>query len=463
MDKFENIIKQAVEGYEAPFNPQAWENVSNELGDSFDQQMKDSTNAYEAPFNPAAWEAVSSQLGATYSAWKWIGGSAAIIAIVAGASYFFSDTIKENQSAYQPNNEVVVYTNDLANNNTTAGFETNNNTNNSTASNELIENNNENNVDNNQVVQHVIPNVVNNNDNSHHSGNDINQHNGEPNTQNNDQVSPNGVQNLPVVNDVLDYRANAKFSMSADEICQGGTCVFTPSDINTDLIYVWNFGDGGLSSSVVGNHKFKRAGEFTVTLDIKHPKTNKTISTNSKSITVNELPKANFSWEQSTEAIPTVSFINLTNEAVTWQWNINGLKQANNNEFEYTFRKAGNYVVGLTATSEFGCVNTIEKTIEIEKDYNLLAPTAFTPNGDGENDKFIPQALKMLDVEFTMTILDKNGKQVYVTQNAFEPWDGRFTIDNTMAPAGSSYIWRVVLVNSNGEQELYEGQVFAVY
>ena len=38
MDKFDKILKEAVDGYEAPYNPQAWANVSGALG--FDAAVK---------------------------------------------------------------------------------------------------------------------------------------------------------------------------------------------------------------------------------------------------------------------------------------------------------------------------------------------------------------------------------------------------------------------------------------
>ena len=68
----------------------------------------------------------------------------------------------------------------------------------------------------------------------------------------------------------------------------------------------------------------------------------------------------------------------------------------------------------------------------------------------------------MDDVQFTMNIMDKTGEIVYTTQNANEPWDGIIVTDNTPAPAGSAYVWRVVLTNKNGEKELYEGQIIVI-
>ena len=474
MDKFEKLIKDAVEGHEMPFDPQAWDNVSNELGDSFDQLMKESTSGYEAPYNPAAWDAVNHQLGPTYAAWKWIGGSAAVIAIVAGGSYLIDNSGSDSDElTNHVSNEVVINDNNNVSSEDTYEYPADGNNN-------IVSNDNNNVVDNGndvEVLNEIDPELNHNNpeeiDDIPHSSHgeynspeftveDLNEENSnENNVQNPDNTNLDPDNNISN-NELYDLKVPADFNMSVSEVCQGELCIFTPENIHRDLKYVWTFGDGSFSSATVGKHKFRKDGEFLVSLEIKDPRTNKTLGSKTESIQVNELPKVNFSWEQSSEVIPTVNFINLTDEATQWNWNIKGLKQSNKNEFEYTFRKAGNYVVELTATNDDGCTNSAQKTINIENDYNLLAPTAFSPDGDFKNDEFMPEALKMMDVEFTMTIHDKSGKSVFVTRSAGEPWDGRFTEDNIMAPSGSAYIWRVVLINNNGEQEMYEGQVFVI-
>ena len=94
----------------------------------------------------------------------------------------------------------------------------------------------------------------------------------------------------------------------------------------------------------------------------------------------------------------------------------------------------------------------------IEKDYNLLAPTAFSPNEDNLNDFFIPKALPVLNLPFTMTIYDRQGKMVYQTSDANQPWNGLCTKDQVPAPDGV-YIWVVQLTTESGEVELYQDQV----
>lgn len=466
MDKFEKIIKQAVEGYEAPFNPQAWENVSSELGDSFDQKMKESAGAYEAPYSPAAWEAVSSQLGPAYSVWKWVAGSAAVIAAIVGTVYITSGDQNETIATNDLNNSTEEAINNVQTNSelTNKTFENNGNDNN-----ETVVENNENPTDNS--LENATNNPQNNNVTAvtNNGGNDATNNNGGNEVINNNNGNTtitnnvNGSNTNPPVEEEKVYESDGKFTLSSSVICAGEKCIIVPVNANSELKYVWNFGDGSLASGITVDHKYERAGEYTITLDVKHPNTNKTIASTRETIVVNALPKTDFSWEKSSDIIPTISFINLTDEAQQWAWNIRGMKQSTQNDFEYTFRKAGKYLVDLTAVNELGCQKAIQKTILIEQDYNLLAPTGFSPNGDFKNDVFIPKALQIMeDVQFTMNIMAKSGEVVYTTRNVNEPWDGVNMNDNTEMPTGSAYIWRVVLTNKNGEKELYEGQVIII-
>lgn len=467
MDKFEKLIKEAVEGYEAPFNPQAWDNVSRDLNDSFDQMIKESTSNYEAPYSSTAWEAVSSQLGPAYSAWKWVAGAAAVVAVIAGTSYFSENEKDEKTLSHSQHTEVAVNSDQ----NTTTPSHQEEDIVSSHENTETITNDNTDQNASPQEFQAIDPDnnstltttsgddeewTLENSSTDTETTADVNE------TTNGSTETDDPLTTPPTPEDQLSYKATADFEINEAIVCVGDVCTFTPQEVNSEFIYVWNFGDGSFSSSNFGKHQFKRAGEFSVQLDVKHPKTNETIASATKGVVVHALPATDFTWEQASEAIPSIQFINLTDEAVKWNWEIKGLKTSSQNSLEYTFRKAGKYAVELTAVNEKGCKKSIQKTVTIENDYNLLAPKAFSPNADGENDHFIPVALKLMDVPFTMTIMDKSGKPVYTTQNVFEPWDGRYTQDNRLAPNGSSYIWRVILTNKQGEKEMYEGQVFVI-
>lgn len=427
MDKFDKIIKESVEGYEAPYNAQAWANVSGQLGNKGGGAM------------------------------KWIVGSAAVAVLLTGTVYLMNT--EENLPA-----DNLVTENTVTGENTTVKAPTV-----VDHPNMITENNGETEDLNNQIPD--------NGSTENHSGNNVNglktgdqtTHVADNNRNDVNQNSTNGhdnrvvignnntnVSNDPEINSNI--KVNSRFSSETNTACLNADFIFTPEDLNQTALYVWDFGDGTFSSSKLGSHTYKHAGTFTVSLSIKDSKTNKSLSKSSIEITVNPLPDVQFAWEKTNEMIPTVTFINLTEEAQEWTWDIKGLRSSKENQFEYTFRKKGTYIIELTASNEFNCVNSLQKPIEIKNDYNLLAPTAFTPNSDNRNDYFIPEALRIMDVFFTMVIYDKAGNIMYQTSSVNQPWDGINMNDNSIADDGA-YVWTVQYKDAGGEIEYYEGQV----
>ena len=427
--------------------------------DKFDKLIKDAVEGYEAPYNPQAWANVSGQLGSKGGPMKWIIGTAAVATVVVGTVYF----MQEEEPQPQNNPVVAENTADTGHTDATVTIE-------QPADNTI-------NADNSAIEDNIVVNDAGSSNAVNANGNKGNNGNGGTTTTTTAAATPpdqgvNGgiitdpgttTQNTQVTTttEPAVVRYNAKFNASADVQCAGTEFLFIPEEMEQAVIYAWDFGDGTYSTSKVGRHIYKKAGNYEVHLLLKDSRSNKIVGSTSTQVAVNPMPATQFSWEQSNEIIPTVNFINLTEDAQTWAWNIKGLKTSTQNQFEYTFRKKGTYVVELTAENGFGCQSTLEKTIDIKEDYNLFAPNAFTPNGDGNTDNFVPEALKLMDVQFTMVVYDKSGKPVYQTNNANMPWDGTNMNDGSMAPEGA-YVWTVQFKNAYGEMEYYQGQVIII-
>jgi gliding motility-associated-like protein len=76
-----------------------------------------------------------------------------------------------------------------------------------------------------------------------------------------------------------------------------------------------------------------------------------------------------------------------------------------------------------------------EKEIEVACPCKLLLHNVFTPNNDGANDVYLPEARFELH-SFSMIIYNRWGRVVYQT-NTFSPWDG--TVDGKPASDGVYY------------------------
>lgn len=92
-------------------------------------------------------------------------------------------------------------------------------------------------------------------------------------------------------------------------------------------------------------------------------------------------------------------------------------------EAQYYAITDGDYWVEVT--DDNGCTNIASITL-VPCDIELLIPNAFTPNGDGLNDKFGPVVPKVLLENFTMLIYNKWGQLLYETNDITKGWNGTF-------------------------------------
>ncbi|HLN95010.1 MAG TPA: gliding motility-associated C-terminal domain-containing protein, partial [Flavobacterium sp.] len=89
----------------------------------------------------------------------------------------------------------------------------------------------------------------------------------------------------------------------------------------------------------------------------------------------------------------------------------------------HTYVREAEYVVKQTVTYPFGCVYTAFVTFLVDKGYELMIPNAFTPNGDGLNDTFVP-VYKGLD-SIQLEIFTTWGEKIYEEKGAtIVGWNG---------------------------------------
>jgi gliding motility-associated-like protein len=77
----------------------------------------------------------------------------------------------------------------------------------------------------------------------------------------------------------------------------------------------------------------------------------------------------------------------------------------------------------LKAESSQQCVAYDEVCIKVTKEYGLFIPNAFSPNGDIDNDLFIPVGYGLTSIK--LTVFDRWGTQVFKSHNDVLGWDGK--------------------------------------
>lgn len=126
--------------------------------------------------------------------------------------------------------------------------------------------------------------------------------------------------------------------------------------------------------------------------------------------------------------IDQVQFVNASQGQGQTQWN--WLFMANNNDTVFTqnctylFEQPGKYPVVLLVKNQWGCIDTVIKTVVIEEEFAFYVPNSFTPNGDGINDVFQPKGMGFTD--YTLDIYDRWGERIFSTNSFYQGWDGYF-------------------------------------
>ena len=87
----------------------------------------------------------------------------------------------------------------------------------------------------------------------------------------------------------------------------------------------------------------------------------------------------------------------------------------------------------------------------------FYVPTAFTPNGDGLNDKFLPRG-SFHDIKaYRLEIYNRWGERVYETVDYVNGgWDG--TINGREVPTGA-YVYIVNYTSADGQEYEEQGTV----
>ncbi len=253
---------------------------------------------------------------------------------------------------------------------------------------------------------------------------------------------------LPIT---VDSQSAISINATDTVLCGGHDVTFTgifTAFGNTGV--TWTFSDGGFiqnENPVV--HGFASAGVYTVSVEAFYRACPDTGTT--KVVTIFGYPVVDLGPDTSicagSNGITLMDNINSTNPMAKWLW-------SNGETTPYTaVVSPGYYYVTVTIA---GCSAT--DTILVQNGCFLDIPNAFTPNGDGSNDYFLPRPLLGRGLQsFTMNIYNRWGELIFTTDNTEgRGWDGRF--NNVMQPEGV-YIYVIDAAFIDGEKEHYQGNV----
>jgi gliding motility-associated-like protein len=152
--------------------------------------------------------------------------------------------------------------------------------------------------------------------------------------------------------------------------------------------------------------------------------------------------------------VDPIQFTNTSNgDFVSIAWNFGDGNISNEISPTHAYLSPGEYKILQTVTYPFGCVYSYTLTLNVEKGYEFISPTAFTPNGDGINDLFGPQFKGMKFIHFE--VYNSWGELIYSEKGeTLRGWNG--TVKNKLSENGN-YFYRVTATTFYGTEIKKDG------
>jgi PKD repeat protein len=186
----------------------------------------------------------------------------------------------------------------------------------------------------------------------------------------------------------VDVNAIPKVAFDKANACLGQDLVFTNKTNPLTAKMTWDFGNGATASTTDAKYKYTKAGTYNVTLSAD---LNGCVAKLTQKVYQFEKPTAKFTLVSGTCDNDEFVFSNQTTIGAGlvgsfWNFNDNGSVSTDESP-KYTFSKPGDKNVKLIAMSEFGCKDSISKTIEVRESPKAgftntpacsLTPTEFT-------------------------------------------------------------------------------------
>ena len=252
---------------------------------------------------------------------------------------------------------------------------------------------------------------------------------------------------LPIVSFIADIYSG----------CEPLLVNFTSTGDPTVLCY-WDFGDGGVSSDCGStSYTYINPGIFDVTLTVVDANDCQNTLTEPAFIEVYTVPIADFTFgpQPTTILDPTIYFNDQSINAVQWNWDFSSLDSSTLQNPSYNFDNFGSFEVELIATSIEGCTDTAINTIYIEDEFLVYVPNAFSADGNGVNDIFLPITNGIDPFNYVLYIFNRWGELIFEAHHPDQGWDGSF---KGRKSEQGVYVYKIIAYNKvDGEMHNFIG------
>jgi gliding motility-associated-like protein len=223
-------------------------------------------------------------------------------------------------------------------------------------------------------------------------------------------------------------------------------CITFVNNTPNSTSCAWLFGDGGYdTTSCTPSYCYANPGIYDVQLVVTD--TNGCVgSTGVNSlVSVYASPSAGFAYDplDATMINPQITFADQSQGGNQWLWYFGTGDTSTFQNPTYVYADTGMFNVMQVVYNGDGCTDTAYINVSIEEDAALYIPNAFTPDGDGMNDLFLPVGIGVEGEEYEFWIFDRWGNLIFHSTTWGEGWDGKVQGGTGEIAQQDVYVWKL--------------------
>ncbi|MFO7789924.1 MAG: PKD domain-containing protein, partial [Bacteroidales bacterium] len=211
---------------------------------------------------------------------------------------------------------------------------------------------------------------------------------------------------------VLDLPEN-NFISDKSAACPPASFTFNALNPNNEYTYQWIFGDNAFAYGDQATHLYENSGHYDVTLLVTDQYGCSKQNTTQNMIRIYPVPDIDFYTRPDVISMlnPEVEFYPVTSntDSLYWYFGDGDSTVSNNWNPVHTYDGVGNFEIQVIGANKHNCRDTTWKVIKIKEHFTFYAPTAFSPNYDGENDCFSVCGAGIDPYEFSLKVYDRWG------------------------------------------------------
>ncbi len=119
-----------------------------------------------------------------------------------------------------------------------------------------------------------------------------------------------------------------------------------------------------------------------------------------------------------------IQFTDMSIGAIDWDWDFDDGATSILQHPIHAYASQGVYDVWLYVEDNYGCIDSTTRRIIINTLFTIYIPNAFSPDGNGVNEIFMPSGVGVDEDNYIMQIYDRWGNRVFETTDIGIGWDG---------------------------------------